>query len=240
MTVKQHYDQHLANFYAWMMGDFDQRVGENRELFQKILRVNGGRAIDLGCGHGIQSVALASLGFSVKAVDFSADLLRDLSSKKGTYPIDIIDADVIEFLDESDVNADLIVCMGDTLTHLPSIDALTRLFALAYQKLSPGGQLIVSFRSQQIALEGDKRFIPVKSDHQRILTCFLEYFPEHVVVHDILHEKAETGWVQKVSSYSRLRLSEPRVAALMRDAGFAEISSLTSGMVVISATRPTL
>jgi len=25
MTVKEYYDKHLANFYLWMIGDFDQK-----------------------------------------------------------------------------------------------------------------------------------------------------------------------------------------------------------------------
>ena len=46
----------------------------------------------------------------------------------------------------------------------------------------------------------------VKNDDSRILTCFLEYFPHHVMVHDILYEKQGGKWIQKVGSYPKLRL----------------------------------
>ena len=90
MTVKDHYDQHLAHFYEWMTGDFDQHMHAQLEYFQShalIPDAANQRAIDLGAGHGIHSVALAKLGYHVLAVDFNQHLLSLLDSRsKG--PID--------------------------------------------------------------------------------------------------------------------------------------------------------
>lgn len=36
MTVKEHYDKHLANFYSWMTGDFETKCNE----FKKFLTDN--------------------------------------------------------------------------------------------------------------------------------------------------------------------------------------------------------
>ncbi len=55
-------------------------------------------------------------------------------------------------------------------------------------------------------LIGNQRFIPVKSDEERILTCFLEYEAKRVIVTDLLHEKTDQGWIQKVSSYHKVRI----------------------------------
>ena len=76
MSVKEHYDRHLGKFYSWMAGDFEAE----QSLFQKFLYENkivpasSKKAIDLGAGHGIQSVSLAMMGFEVTAVDFSEQL----------------------------------------------------------------------------------------------------------------------------------------------------------------------
>ena len=67
---------------------------------------------------------------------------------------------------------------------------------------------------------GDARFIPVRSDERRILTCFLEYEEDTVVVHDILHERAGDAWETRVSSYRKLRLSPERVVASLETIGF--------------------
>ena len=33
MKVKEHYDQHLGNLYAWMVGDFDEKEKEQKDFF---------------------------------------------------------------------------------------------------------------------------------------------------------------------------------------------------------------
>ena len=76
MSAKEHYDKHLGDFYSWMVGDFN----ENQQAYQQFLTLNNIKpktsklAIDLGAGHGIQSVALAKMGFKVMAIDFNAQL----------------------------------------------------------------------------------------------------------------------------------------------------------------------
>lgn len=58
MTVKEHYDNHLGNFYSWMAGDFDAKQKEF-EFWLKahnIFPELNGYAIDLGAGHGIQCI----------------------------------------------------------------------------------------------------------------------------------------------------------------------------------------
>jgi hypothetical protein len=85
---------------------------------------------------------------------------------------------------------------------------------------------------------GPGRFIPVKSDADRILTCFLEYGEDHVEVHDLLHERQGSVWQQKVSTYRKLRLAPAWVADALRGAGFSVRSEPgLSGMVRLVATR---
>ncbi|HMZ61197.1 MAG TPA: class I SAM-dependent methyltransferase, partial [Leptospiraceae bacterium] len=47
------------------------------------------------------------------------------------------------------------------------------------------------------------------------LTCFLEYFREYVSVTDILYEKKENRWDQKISSYRKLRISVEQMKSLL-------------------------
>jgi hypothetical protein len=79
---------------------------------------------------------------------------------------------------------------------------------------------VVSFRDYSVPLVGDQRFIPVRSDDTRILTCFLDYEPEAVVVHDILHERTTNGWQTRVSHYCKLRLSPESLLASLQSHGF--------------------
>ncbi len=65
--------------------------------------------------------------------------------------------------------------MGDTLTHLPTTAAVDELLHLAATNLAPGGSLALTFRDYVgNELEDAQRFIPVRSDSERELMCFLE------------------------------------------------------------------
>lgn len=67
MTIKEHYDNHLGNFYSWMVGDMKR----NQSTFHELLLSNGIKpyaskvAVDLGAAHGIQCIPLAKMGYDV-------------------------------------------------------------------------------------------------------------------------------------------------------------------------------
>ena len=87
-------------------------------------------------------------------------------------------------------------------------------------------------------LREDRRFIAVRSDADRILTCFLEYEPGTVVVHDIVHERTPAGWQMRVSHYRKLRLSPAYLATCFESSGFnVHCETGMRGMVRLVAQR---
>jgi 2-polyprenyl-3-methyl-5-hydroxy-6-metoxy-1,4-benzoquinol methylase len=241
MTAKEHYDHFLSDFYSWMTGDFDQKQKEQQQYFlQNNIVPQGNKiAFDLGAGHGLQSVSLAKLGFVVTAVDFNLPLLRELRQNKKDLPINIVHKDILHCLENTEEKAELIVCMGDTLTHLENLEQVNKLAGEMFRHLLPEGKMILSFRDLTTALTGEQRFIPVKEDETKILTCFLEYFPDHVMVHDILHVFHDGHWIQKVSAYPKLRLNEKLITEILTRQKFSIISIQNlRGMVHIVALKP--
>lgn len=74
--------------------------------------------------------------------------------------------------------------MGDTITHLADLGAVESLVERASIALRPGGMLVISLRDYTVPLTGDDRLIHVRGDETRALTCFLEYEPQFVRVHE--------------------------------------------------------
>lgn len=207
-SVTEHYESHLAPVYLWMAGGFDAAVVRGQAEIDTVCPrpTNAGTAVDLGAGFGMHAIPLARHGYSVLAIDSSNLLLEVLDKHVGTLPIKTVRDDLLTLKRQLDAPASLIVCMGDTLTHLPDRKSVQNLFAHVVESLEDAGTFIVTFRDYASALTGSKRFIPVRSDADRILTCFLEYDEETVMVHDILHERDGEEWHMSVSAYPKLRL----------------------------------
>lgn len=226
MRAKEHYDNHLASFYAWMAGDFDTaKLAFENWLKQKQISPKSTRAaIDLGSGHGIQTAALATLGFQVSAIDFSKHLLDELCTNCTNHRIAIHIDDIRNVANYKHLKPELIICWGDTLTHLETKQDAEQLLKASFEVLEGGGLLLLSFRNYSEALAGNERFIPVKSDESRILTCVLEYEDEYVTVTDLLHQKQEGKWQQYVSSYKKLRLDVQNILHLLTSMGMQIIT----------------
>lgn len=239
--VRDHYDKLLGPVYSWMVGDIDAAMTRaDAELEAIGLHANGsGVAVDLGAGFGMHSVPLARRGYQVTAVDSYEPLLSELAARAGSLPIRTVNADLLEFRSHVPQPAAAILCMGDTLTHLPDTASVEALFKTISETLVPGGLFAVTFRDYASApLKGDGRFILVRSDENRILTCFLEYGEATVQVHDVLHERDGGGWRLRLSSYPKLRLSPEWVVTALTSLGFTvRREPGISGMVRVIALQ---
>jgi SAM-dependent methyltransferase len=247
-ATAEHYDQLLADRYSWMLGDFEARVERERGFLAAhgVVAAHGVGAphgaevaVDLGAGSGHQAVALARLGWRVRAIDFSARLLAELRTRTAGLSVDAIQDDLRRFPAHLSAPAGAIVCLGDTLTHLASPDDVQALFADARAWLRPGGALVLTFRDLSRALEGPARFIPVRSDADTILTCFLEYLPATVRVHDLLYRREGDAWRLTAGAYDKLRLAPADVERWLAAAGFVLAHSAAArGLVEIVARVP--
>jgi SAM-dependent methyltransferase len=240
MDTKEHYENHLANYYSWMFGDFNAKLNENQQFFERhnIKPVSSRIAIDLGAGCGFQSIPLAKIGFEVKSIDISRKLLDELENRSNGLSIETIENDILNFNVYSNCKPELIVCMGDTITHLDSLESVQELIKNNYKILLKSGKLILTFRDLTLELKEEQRFIPVRSDDNRIFTCFLEYYSTYVKVFDIIYEKENGRWNQKISSYKKLVISQHVVEDYFEEAGFKiEFMGIENGLVTIIGAK---
>ena len=239
-TVDDHYNRHLGPVYAWMHGDLEGAFARARTELESlgIERSESLLAVDLGAGFGLHALPLAELGYRVVAVDRCRPLLDELARRAVGRRIDIVDGDLTAFGNYLKQPADLILCMGDTLTHLPNLDAVAELLREVGARLATAGQFVATLRDYSRPLTGDSRFILVRSTAEQILTCFLEFQSDHVDVHDVLHRLVDGQWRLDVSHYPKLRLSPDWLVAQLAGLGFrVERGKLPNGMISVVATR---
>ena len=106
------------------------------------------------------------------------------------------------------------------------------------ESLRAGGKFVATFRDYTVELAGTARFIPVRSDADRILTCFLEYGTDSVAVHDQLYEREGSTWKFSVSVYRKLRLAPHFVCNALHATGLsARLEPGPGGMSRVIATK---
>lgn len=220
--VQEHYDTLLAQNYVWIAGGWDAGCKRARRFISDhAVTPNGtGVAVDLGAGSGFYSVALAEAGYRVIAIDFSAPMLEILKFHAGNLPIRPVHADIRTLVAWEKQQPELIVCMGDTLTHLPDYVSARNLIRRCARELTKGGTLILSCRNYSDKPPGSTAVFPVQRDEDRIFLCRIDYGIERVRVTDILYTRESGSWERMSGTYSKLPVAPDSLRQMLSDAGF--------------------
>lgn len=244
-TPRAHYDNLLAEHYDWMFGAaFELKVAEQKALLSEFAGEShdGQLALDLGCGSGFQSVALHELGYHVLALDISEKLLSELAGRADARGTTTRLGDMRHLGDHvAPASAQIVVCMGDTLTHLSSRQEVSELFRSLACALKPGGLFVLGYRDLAATeLLGLERFISVRGDDERVMTCSLEYGnPDTVVVNDMVQVRESTGeWSLRKSSYRKLRLPLAWVREQVVAVGLTIVRLRTDPVITLAAVKP--
>lgn len=235
-----HYENHLAPYYNWIFGGWDQNKNNNLNYFQdnNITPQKSKIAVDLGCGSGFQSIPLAELGFSVLSIDLSDQLISELKTKIGNLNINPIKDNILNLDQLVQDKVELVICMGDTLTHLSSQENVVKLITKISQILEQDGKLILAFRDLTFELKDLDRFIPLRSDSETIFTCFLEYEINHVKVHDLIYKREQDQWKLYKSSYKKVKLPFDWILKVIEEKGLKiNHSSNENGLIRIIAKK---
>ena len=225
-AITTHYDALLATRYTWMMGGLDGCLSSARALLDAVgLTDEGhGAVLDLGAGAGYHARVLASRGFNVTAVDTSDALLNELGEVCAGLPVKTIQCDLLDEAKFAEAGPFmLILCVGDTLTHLTSVKDVDRLIRMAARLLLPGGALLLQFREQPRVLSPQESVITMRCERDRIMQCVLHFetdaAAERVWVTDIVHEWNGQAWLTTKSTYPKLRLSPDALVEIATSAG---------------------
>lgn len=240
-SSRTHYDEMLADHYEWMVGGLDtlkkKVCQELSHLRQEIQR--GTRVLDIGCGLGVHSSIAEEQGASVVAIDESTAMIDKAKRLFGGTSIHFHVASTKDIANLRQGTFDIIICAGDTLTHLDSPDDAENLLRQCTELLNAeSGILSLQFRDYSSPDEtGTTKTVLVRASEDRIMTCVLHYRSSCVVVTDVIHERRDKGWELSGSTYRKLRLSPARVRSLLEEMHFHTEANFSNGMWTIVGRR---
>jgi SAM-dependent methyltransferase len=241
-SAKEHYEALLGRVYEWSVAARGNPFALGAEWLARADLERASSYLDLGAGFGAHVVPLAKLGKSVTAVDFDPTLLAQLRQAVGPElpQVSVVEADLLDFVGDAGARRwDVILCAGDTVTHLPTFGAVRSLLTRCAEHLDPGAVLAIQFRdTTRFSAQGVSRFIEVARDSRRVMHCFLEPLSEeHLRVTDLVTDVGPTGPTTRISDYLKLRLAPSCLAAWGAEAGLRVEQEWSHGGMVSQVFR---
>ena len=135
-------DDFWRNFGPLMFNeDSFHEAAEQLPGLIKLLDIEPEQVLDLGCGPGRHALPLAASGYPVTAVDTSQTLLEHLEAARGELPIEIIEADMREFVRAD--TYDLVLVMWTSFGYFEDDADHEKVLANILESLKPGGRLVL-------------------------------------------------------------------------------------------------
>jgi SAM-dependent methyltransferase len=224
-AARDHYDTLLGEVYSWSVAAPGDPFARAERWLKRHALDRASCYLDLGAGFGAHTVPLARAGKKVTAVDSSAMLVAELKATlRGQLDqVEIYEGNLLHFLENAHPRRwEVILCLGDTLAHLPRMSDVPHFLSQARSRLVPWGRLAITYRdSTTFAAQGTSRFFPVAKDEHRTMHCLLEPIDdEHLRVTDIVTEVHPEGPRTRLGDYVKLRIAPASVTEWAQGAGF--------------------
>ena len=187
--------------------------------------------LDLACGTGRHSVALALEGAKVVGIDNSKAMISKAKShalSSGVAPRFII-GNMEEFQTIAPGQYDLIICLGNSLALLNDLEGLEKVLSSIYDTLRKDGVFIAQILNFEEIYRTGFRFFPQKAGtmdngEEVVFSRFYEHTdpPHSSTLVMTTQIKVKGRWTSQVSTQKVLNLNESLMKRYLARAGFRE------------------
>jgi len=222
------YDALAADYDRFV--DWPGRLSHELPFFTSLFQDHGlRRVLDAACGTGQHAIALAHQGYQVMGADLSEAMIqraRENASVHGVQASFVV-AGLGGFAALGET-FDAAICLGNSLPHLLSAQAVAGALSDFAAVLRPGGLLVIQNRNFDRVWARRERFMPpqVYRDDagEWIFVRFYDYHEEKVDFNMVRLQRTGDGWSQEVESTELRPIFRDDLAAALAAAGMSETS----------------
>ncbi|RXP44546.1 class I SAM-dependent methyltransferase [Lutibacter sp. HS1-25] len=130
---------------------------------------NNGEVLDVGCGIGTLSLELGNYYKRIYGIDMDAEMIRVALKQKGDQlkSIEFKQISMLKLAATFDKSAlDGIVCFGNTLVHLNSLDEIADFLQQAKHVVKPAGKLLLQIVNYDKIIEQNIKELPLVANDE--------------------------------------------------------------------------
>ncbi|TFG15485.1 class I SAM-dependent methyltransferase [Candidatus Thorarchaeota archaeon] len=215
------------------------------------------RVLDIACGTGRHAIALSAEGMNVIGLDNSKQMIAQARkySKEYGHPVKFIHDDMTNLASIFDEEFDLIICLGNSLSLLPSLETVERVLIDAARLISDEGSLVFQVLNFEAIRRARDRFFPLKGGKlddgkEVIFARFFEHLKETATTTLVLTAliEASESWKPMVSRRQLIQMDMPTTMSLLESAGLgvveiyqdydkSDFNPITSRNIVVRARK---
>ena len=187
------------------------------------------RLLDVACGSGGYSEALAKSGYSIVSIDLDDKMVEMAGVKavNGQLDMEVLRCDMGDIDETVSGSFDCIFCIGNSLVHLGSIEEIKDSLVQMHTKLLAGGRLLLQIINFDRILKYGISSLPEIVVSEIGLKFVRNYRRDEVSnkIHfdTTLTVKGISGFEKYENSVDLLPLTSMELIQLMKEAGFGRV-----------------
>ncbi|MCW9065319.1 MAG: class I SAM-dependent methyltransferase [Ignavibacteriaceae bacterium] len=190
----------LASEYDQMI-TFEKAVENKKKLFKNFIQPGMKYAADLGCGSGVDSIALALNRLKVTAFDPSNEMLKEVqkNTDKFNVKVDFHNFAADSIPDSFNEKFDLVVSLGNTFANIPRENfdsSLNKCFDI----LKPDGQLIIQVLNYEKILIEKKRIVNITEGVNKYFIRFYDFADNEIIFNILVFNKEQPAEQKLIST----------------------------------------
>lgn len=211
----------VSGFYEKMI-DFEKNLDLRTKAYKKIFPEKG-KVVDIGCGIGLDSIALAMNGHNVTSFDISPSMIEEAKRNAVKFSVNIkTQVNSFETITKSfDNKFSFVVSVGNTIAHLKS-NELKSAIKRIYKLLVPGGKVFLHILNYERIIKGSQRINNIANRGGKVIIRFYD-FGEKDIDFNILSFPADNPKEHQLVTTKHYPHGKKIIQKYLEDAGFKKI-----------------
>ena len=225
--------------YDLFSADYDRfvnwkgRLAYELPFIEQQLTASGARRIlDTACGTGMHAIALAQRGYDVTAADLSVGMVEQARENAAAVGCEarFVVAGFGELVVELGNDFDTLLCLGNSLPHVLTAEALHATLTDFVAVLRPGGLLFIQNRNFDVVMAARARWMPPQAHREGsrewLFLRFYDFNPDGTLTFNVLTlRRDEAGeWTQQVEATTLRPLLHAELLDAVAAAGFGDVA----------------